>query len=329
MSFYQKSTMATIHDLFLERANAEPRSFTYVGVGTNPHAATVEDLIDAWDQLVPVFVREQSKKTRRIMHFDPAFAHNMEFVKEYFAKKYPMLVYTAPSEKPYHSWISPQFEVLLTSETLDYKNLWYPDQADHEPFLTKLTTTVIDTGGHLILQDFTGRNPLDTFNALYKASLQPQIFKRRILFDITYGESSCQTDLTVYKPIYNRRGDFINFTLFSSDEVRENIGFDSRLDGLIKGYFLAKYREALNKHHVNYRRRLAGDDCLTTCAFYDKMASPHLIMGVLQQNLKEYISIFRELHMVDKSKETSFNELMDNYITIDVYKWNSLVNKLF
>jgi hypothetical protein len=321
--------MATVFNLFLERVNADPRPFTYMGVGTNPYARTVEELTDECDQLVPLFLREQHRKAQRILHFDPAFNSNIDFIKEYFTRKFA-LIYSEPTlDRPYHSWTSSRLEVLLSTEPLYYKNSWYPEQADHEWFLTKLTTAIIDTGGHLILQDFTGRNPLDTFNSLYKSSPQPQIFKRRILFDITYGESSCQTDLTVYKPIYNRHGDFINFTLFSSDEVRENIGFDSRLDGLIKDYFLAKYREALNKHHVNYRRRLAGDDCLTTCAFYDKMASPHLIMGVLQQNLKEYISIFRELNMVDKSKETSFNELMDNYITIDMYKWNSLVNKLF
>ena len=225
--------MATVFDLFLERVSSEPFSFTYIGVGTNPHAATVEELSDKWNQLVPVFVREQSRKTRRLIHFDPAFGNNMEFIKEYFATKHPEMVYIMPAhDKPYHSWTSPLVEVLLTTESLDYKNLWYPDQANHEWFLTKLTTAVIDTGGHLILQDFTGRNPLNVFNTLYTASPKPHLFKRRILFDITYGESSCQTDLTLDKPIYDRNNDFINFTLFSSEEVRENIGFNMRVTDL-------------------------------------------------------------------------------------------------
>jgi hypothetical protein len=321
--------MATVFNLFLERVNADPRAFTYIGVGTNPHARTVEELTDEWDQLVPLFVREQNRKAQRIIHFDPAFNSNIDFIKEYFTRKFA-LIYSEPTlDRPYHSWTSSRLEVLLSTESLDYKSSWYPEQADHEWFLTKLTTAIIDTGGHLVLQDFSGHDPLNSFKRAYEVSPKPHLFKRRILFDITYGKASCQTDLTVHKPIYNRHGDFINFTLFSSDEIHENIGFDQRLDALIKEYFLTKFRATLNHHHVNYRRRVNGDDCLTTSEFYDKMATPSLIMEVLQGELKEYISIFKNLGLVDKQKETLFRNLMDNYTTINMYNWNTQVNNLF
>lgn len=325
--------MTSIFDHFLARAAAQPRQFTYVGVGTNPHAATVEKLDDAWDQLMPVFVREQLHKTVRVMHFDPAFDYmpdRLDFVKEYFATKYPSLVYADKTEeKPYHSWSSPRLEVLLAGESLDYKRSHFPDEPHNESFLTKLTTMVVDSGGHSVLQDFSGRDPLGAFKAAYDASPNKDQFKRRILFDITYGNASCSTDLTVFKPIYDRRGDFINFTLFSADEIHRNIGHNPRLDELIKKYFIAKYKETLNHHHVNYRRRVKGDTCLMKSELYDDKVEPQLIMDILQHELTAFIAIFKDLHLVDAAKGARFNELMENYATMDMYEWNTQVNRLF
>jgi len=325
--------MTSVFDLFLARVDAEPCQFTYVGVGTNPHAPTVEQLNDAWDQLMPVFVREQLHKTVRVMHFDPAFtymADRVDFVKGYFATKYPLIVYAAPTEeKPYHSWTSPRLEVLLAGEAFNYKSAYSPDEPHNESFLTKLTTLIVDAGGHLVLQDFSGRDPLGAFKSAYEASSKPNLFKRRILFDITYGNASCSTDLTVYKPIYDRHGDFINFTLFSADEIRKNIGHNPRLDELIKKHFIAKYKATLNHHHVNYRRRILGDVCLTRSEFYDDMAPPTLIMDVLQHELATFVTIFKELRLVDAAKESCFNELMENYATVNMYDWNTHVNRLF
>jgi hypothetical protein len=325
--------MTSVFDLFLARVDAEPRQFTYVGVGTNPHAPTVEKLDDAWDQLMPVFVREQLHKTVRVMHFDPAFtymADRLDFVREYFATKYPLLVYAAPTEeKPYHSWTSTRLEVLLAGEAFNYKSAYSPDEPHHESFLVKLTTMIVGTGGHLVLQDFSGRDPLGAFKSAYEASPKPNLFKRRVLFDITYGNASCSTDLRVHKPIYDRHGDFISFTLFSADEIRKNIGHNPRLDELIKRHFIAKYKAKLNHHHVNYRRRILGDTCLTRSEFYDDNASPQLIMGVLQHELAEFVTIFKELQLVDAAKEACFNALMENYATINMYDWNTHVNRLF
>ena len=325
--------MSSVFDLFLARAAAEPRQFTYIGVGTNPHAETVEKLNDAWDQLMPVFVREQLHKTVRVMHFDPAFtymADRLDFVKEYFATKYPKLVYSGiTEEKPYHEWSSPRLQVLLAGESLNYKSAYSPHDPHNEAFLTTLTTMVVDSGGHIVLQDFSGRDPQGAFKSAYDSSTKPNLFKRRVLFDITYGNASCSTDLTVYKPIYDRRGDFITFTLFNADEIRENIGLNSKLDELIKRHFIAKFKEALNHHHVNYRRRINGDDCLMKSDFYDYRADPHLIMDVLQHELTAFIAIFKELRLVDAAKEARFQDLMENYASINMYDWNTHVNKLF
>ena len=57
---------------------------TYVGIGSCPHASTLEELTDEWDQILPVFIRE-SKAT--IFHYDPAFEYKQEFMKQYFEAK--------------------------------------------------------------------------------------------------------------------------------------------------------------------------------------------------------------------------------------------------
>ena len=64
-------------------------SFVYVGIGSCPHAQTLVDYTDDWNQILPVFVRDILEITElpvRILHFDPAFEYHsdrIEFLKSY------------------------------------------------------------------------------------------------------------------------------------------------------------------------------------------------------------------------------------------------------
>ena len=303
-----------------------PVDFTYLGIGSAPHARTIETFDDVWDQLVPVFVREQARKTRRIIHFDPAFTHSIDFVKTYFATYYPELVYHKMDT--YHSFTSPRLEVIITEDALEYKNKFYEREENHEWFLDELCTTVLKNKGQLAVQDFTGRYLDEIFKRVYEKSSNKELFKRKILFDITYGHASCMTDLTKNKPIYDSNGDFANFLLYSPREIIMAIGKDPRLDGLIKEHYVKKFREALNIHHVNYRRRTKGEECMYRSELYDDTSKPELIMGYLQNELADNFLILKELGAVTAEKEHEYRYLMKYYDQVNMYDWNTAVSRL-
>lgn len=309
----------------LEHAKT-PAKFTYLGIGSAPHARTIENFDDVWDQLVPVFVREQSKKTRRIIHFDPAFTHSIDFVKIYFATNYPELTYHKMDS--YHIFTSPHLEVIITEDALEYKNKFYEREENHEWFLDKLSATILETSGQLVVQDFTGRELDDVFKRVYEKSSDKQLFKRKVLFDITYGHASCMTDLTKNKPIYDSAGDFMNFLLYTPREIVIAIGKNARLDGLIKEHYVKKFRATLNIHHVNYRRRIKGEECMYKSELYNETSKPELIMGCLQSELADIFLILKELGAITAEKEHEYRYLMKYYDQVNMYDWNTAVNRL-
>ena len=303
-----------------------PMEFTYLGIGSAPHAKSIDEFDDVWDQLVPVFVRDRAAKTRRIIHFDPTFSHSIEFVKTYFATKYPELTYS--TTEFYHLWSSSCLEVIVVEKALQYKNTFYDIDADDEQFLETLCATVIRQNAHLVVQDFSGRDLADVFKRVYGKSTNKYAFKKRILFDITYGNASCMTDLVKNAPIYDASGNFMNFLLYTPDEVKASIGKNARIDSLIKEYYVKKFREILNLHHVNYRRRTKGDTCLNTCEFYDDTATPELIMGYLQNQLTDVFLILKDLDVFTAEKEHQFRYLMKYYDQINMYDWGTSVSRL-
>lgn len=303
-----------------------PVEFTYLGIGSAPHARTIENFDDVWDQLVPVFVREQAQKTRRIIHFDPGFANSIDFVKTYFATYYPELVYH--KMETYHSFNSSRLEVIIAEDAIEYKNTFYEREENHEWFLDEFSATVLENRGQLIVQDFTGRYLDDIFKRVYEKSSDKALFKRKVLFDITYGHASCMTDLTKNKPIYDSKGDFMNFLLYSPREIINAIGKDVRLDGFIKEHYMKKFRESLNFHHVNYRRRSKGEMCLNKCDLYNDTSKPELIMGYLQNELADNFLILKELGAFTDEKEHEYRYLMKYYDQVNMYDWNTAVSRL-
>lgn len=309
---------------FLKKAQ-EGADFTYLGIGTNPHAMTIDTLTDEWDQLIPVFLRDQLRAGKKvhIFHIDPQFKNNLGFLKEYFATKYPRLVYQGE-----YRWTSPMLDVHLSDSYLYHKN--DRDTDNDDIFLIELSEICLDTGSLLVVQEFTGNVLISTFKQCFARITRPELFKKRVLFDITYGNASCMTDLTKYKPIYDENGDFINFTLYTYDEMKELISLKrGNIDSLLRPYFKKTFIESLESHHVNYRRRMNGDLCLTKNKVYSETASCSEIMAVLQGELYTSFDLLRRLGVVDAEKDLKFNMLMDSYLQINMYDWNTQVKKLF
>lgn len=302
----------------------KPFPFTYLAIGSNPHAATLEALNDFWDQLMPCFLRETLSTTKvRAIHFDPAFEYNMEFIQQYFATKYVALTYMPKTEdRPYHSWTSPKLEVLVLTERFDHET--------DDWFLDELSEKVLARRGKLVVQEYSGQRLTKTLQSVFEKTSNPEAFKKNILFDITYGEASCMTDMSSTKPIYDKAGDFVNISLFTAEDMLCSVGISLELDARIKAFFVKKFKSVLNNHHVNYRRRMMGDTCLFQDSRYDKESGePILIMQVLQKELYEMFNIFERLNLIDFEKSVLIENLMLKYASYDMYDWYSRVNKLF
>jgi len=300
-----------------------PSSFTYISIGSNPHVPSVDELSDSWDQLMPVFIRKYIHSgSMTCIHFDPVFEHNLEFIKKYYATKYPSLVYVAPSyDVSYHSWISPVLKVFVVCSVFEHPS--------DDWFLEQMCDTVLYAGGKMVVQEYTGQYLNKTLESAYKKTGDTDAFKKNILFDITYGEASCSTDMSKTIPIYDKNEDFVNFTLFTSAEMLDSLGVSRRLDTLIQKYFINKFKTVLNEHHVNYRRRKVGDSCLFNSAVYDSYADPIYIMSVLQDELHSMFLVFKKMGLIDLEKQAEIDNLMTEYKAYNVYDWYSKVNKLF
>ena len=286
--------------------------FTYVGIGSCPHAETVAELTDEWDQMIPMFLRDTHRKSN-LIHYDPAFERRQDFLKEYFESK--GLVKTGELE-----WESDMFKVTLYS-----KRIYHPED---DGILSELVEKAITDNTKLVVQEFTGYELTPTLKAIYATCSDPAAFKRNVLMDITYGtECHCMTDMVKYKPLYTKRGHFANFLLYDEEEAISHIGDSPEINELIKGVFVKKYLAIVNQQ-VDYRRRMAGDTVLFPNAEYGNTSTPDEIMMYLQSKLKPILDIFDRLGMMTPKKWGQIWNLFEHYKAFNMYDWNTSVAKI-
>jgi len=314
--------MDHIFSTLIEYFSYTPKEFTYLGIGTVPYGP----LTPQTDQLLPVFVVDKMKtKTTRIIHFDPFFESKMDVIHEYFASRDIGLQYDTTNG--FHRWANSRTEIIVLPIAFNHSTVFHEGEADS--FLELLSIQVLAQKGMLVVQEFTGTSTSSIFRKLYEASLEKDEFKRRILFDITYGaDEGCMTDLTKHTPLYTRDGFFYNFLLYSDNEMMSCIGARGTINEVIAKHFTRKYRSDLNRIHVDYRRSLKGDPPLSDTKEYSANTPPPYIMDILQKKLLESIQIFRRLGLITGEKEEIITTAFLNYEDYDVYKWYDLVYKL-
>ena len=300
---------------------------TYVGVGSAIH--DLPGLSPLTDQIVPVFVGELMMEGRSVtaIHFDPMFRYDV--MEEYFKKRYPMAEMRHLGFAWY--WKFGLLEVYILPQAFEHKSQGIEDDVD---FLAALIARVLQSAtGRLVFQQYTGYDPLPTLKFLYAASKRKGDFKDRILFDISYGaDTGCRPDLTRLKPIIAPHGGYMNFLLYDVDEMRSIIGFRKDVDELIYGHFKKEYVLLVNNNHVNYRRRLRGDDCMFLKDMpYSATADPDEIMRYLVEEIRQFMNIFRRLGYLSPENEIKLAELLLVYKPsqgVNVYDWYSAVTKI-
>jgi len=319
----------------LYNLNGTP-DLTYVGVGSAIH--DLPGLSSKSDQIVPVFVSDILRENRKVtaIHFDPMF--RFDIMEEYFKQRYPMAEFSHLGYAWY--WKFGLLEVYILPKSFEHKSRapafggGDPEDNDDIDFLTALIDKVLRSpGGRLVFQQYTGYDPVATFKDLYAATKRPADFKDRILFDISYGaDTGCCTDMSRWKPILAPHGGYMNFLLYDVDEMRSIIGFRQDVDSLIYGYFKKNFVQLVNDNHVNYRRRVKGEDCMFTVGVpYSATADPDEIMRHLIGRINWHADIFRRLGYLTPENEIKLAQLLLTYKPsqgVNVYDWYSAVTKI-
>ena len=304
------------------------KDLTYVGVGSAIH--DLPGLSQKTDQIIPVFIGETMMEGRTVtaIHFDPMF--RLDVMEEYFKKRYPMAEFHHLGYAWY--WKFGLLEVYIIPRAFEHKPL--DTEEDDIDFLDVLIHRVLNSPtGRLVFQQYTGYDPVATFKGLYAASKRQADFKDCVLFDVSYGaDTGCCTDLTRWRPIIAPHGGYMNFLLYDTDEMRSIIGFRRDVDQLIYDYFKKLYIQTVNDNHVNYRRRLRGEDCMFTVGFpYGVTADPDEIMRHLIGRINWHADIFRRLGYLKPENEIQLAQLLLTYKPsqgVNVYDWYSAITKI-
>jgi len=296
----------------------EPADYTYIGIGSAPHLP-IEQLDAQTDQLIPVFILNvlgTTNYTVRCIHIDPAF--NLNTLQAYFNKQTLGLVYTSFTHidsYEYHMWSNDRIEMIFMFESFD-----------HEWFLDDFCQMTIDTKKMLVYQDYTGHNSIPLFKRLYQNSTNRRVFKKKILFDITYGNDyGCMTNLSKYWPLYDSYGDFINLHLLSHpSDIKEICGQSQRTDALLVEFFKKEFITLLKNYHSDYRRSIQG----STCLFQQELTDPDDIMKALRLQINNLLHLFNNLSPLSDTQKDEINELFNNYRERDPYKWYYEMNSI-
>lgn len=307
-------------DSILRSVSLEPMELTYVGIGSSPHLGPDQVLEPKYDQLIPCCFHEfllRDKKHMRILHFDPDFSNCVEFLHVYF-EKWGLI----PMDCSYGmSWIGANLEVIIVPERIDHDG--------HFEFFHSLCETVLQRKGKLIIQEYTGYE-LKTLNQkLYDAAQNKELFKRRILLDMTYGtDIGCSTDMTKAQPFYDFDLNFLNLHFMTDEDAKRWANVSLKVDEILKKKYKTRFLVALNNIHVDYRRKLRGDPIMYQNIQYTNESSPDEIMNVLQEELRKCFTILLAVFVVGREELAILEYLFANYKSEDPYKWYSNVNKL-
>ena len=294
----------------LDYCRMNPRSYTYFAIGSAPHTS-LRDMNSTLDQIVPVFLREVSTPKRAI-HYDPWF--KLPWLIEYF-KDYQFSEFA-------DGWrfVRDDLEVILFPRK--FKHYGQHSDPQDDWIVESLVAQSIEQKTLFVLQEYTGHEVQLWFRRLYEASSNKPIFRSKILFDMTYGDDpGCMTDLTKYRPYYTARGDFINLTLMTSNEMQKIIGTSEEIDAHILTYYRSKCIELVEFHIVNYRRRVKGEPVLNKCSWYGDDARPEEIMEVLHGKFSELAPVLQRLGFLTPYKLSELEGLLTKYYLIDMYEW--------
>lgn len=296
----------------LRRCAEEPVGLTYLAIGSCPHPTPEFPLTSKTDQLFPLCFHERvttDKEPMRLIHFDPGFQRSEEVLRGYWSE----LKMTKIDWEEGDHWISDTLDVLLVSDFLS--------QTDHLWFLESLVETILETKGKLVIQDYTGASLQDLRTKLFTSCPQKELFKRRILLDMSYGtDCGCSTDMTVVQPFYDLSSNFLPLHWMNPDDLKSWCGRTPKLDAMLLKRTRAQYLEALNHIHVDYRRKKQGLTVLYGSPLYSNDSSCEEVLSVLRITLVPLADLLQALRK-GAPLVSKLTTLFETALTEDPYKW--------
>uniref|UniRef100_A0A6C0B2G2 Uncharacterized protein n=1 Tax=viral metagenome TaxID=1070528 RepID=A0A6C0B2G2_9ZZZZ len=292
---------------------ANPREYTYLGIGSKNRTNDLAKFTADLDQILPCFLNDV-KKTIRAIHFDPEFSRDYNFLNSYFKAKGFM--------NDGNIWISKDFriEVIICPRMFDLE----------DNFIHSLVTQTIQQKGQLVVQMFTGHELSNTFRKLYGQfeGRDKEYIRQNVLFDITYGANChCMTNMAENAPMLDKNGKFINFLLFNEVEILQSIGIHPKMNKLIENQVMKNLSTVLNEDHVNYRRAIRGEELMFLNKPYG--TNPEDIMNSLLTSVREILNILNKLGSLTEEKKALFETYSRNYREMDMYKWYADMTKLY
>jgi hypothetical protein len=297
----------------LKYTQANPREYTYLGIGSKNRHNDLAKFTPDLDQILPCFLNDV-QKTIRAIHFDPEFSKDCNFLASYFKSK----GFTNDG----NVWISKDFriEVIICPRMFDFE----------DEFAKTLIKQTIQQKAQLVVQMFTGQELSNTFRKLYGQfeGRDKEYIRQNVLFDITYGANChCMTNMTEHAPMLDKNGKFYNFLLFDEVEMLQSIGLHPKMNKFIEIHVMKKLSTILNEDHVNYRRATRGEELLFPNKPYQ--ADPEEIMRNLLISVREILNILNKLGSLTEEKKALFETYSRNYRDIDMYKWYTEMTKLY
>lgn len=304
---------------------------TYMGIGSAPHAYTLEEYTTKSQQILPPFLQDDyaahPEKTFRVIHFDPAFAGKQQFLQTYFESLGWGLVSNLREETSPSIFCirNHRIEILLVPESFYHSS--QKRETDQTWFLEVLLESMLRTQRQkFILQEYTGYETESLYHTLCQ-SLSKEKMKRQVLFDISYGtDTGCSTDLDVHKPYYNEEGNFMNLLLMNAEELVRIIGQSEAIDKILRQKLYGRFMTDLNRYHVDYRRSLQGEAPFHQTHEYNHTTPSDEIMRVLQRTLGDQCAPLEKLGILNVASRRELERLFVTYQTYNPYTWYSAVS---
>jgi hypothetical protein len=288
----------------------EPVGLTYLAIGSCPYPTSEYPLTPKTDQLFPLCFRQRSlndKEPMRLIHVDPGFSRSEEVLMTYW-KDLTRIEW----EEGFH-WISDTLDVFHLPDSLS--------QTDHLWFLESLVETILETNGTLVIQDYTGASLDDLRSRLFASCDQKDLFKRRVLLDMTYETDwGCSTDMTVAQPFYDGSGNFLPLHWMTPTQLKQWCGRTPPLDSVLLKRTRTQYLEALNHIHVDYRRKKQGLPLVYGSPLYTPDSTCDEILSGLRSTLLPLADLLQTLRK-GPSLVPTLTQLFETARTEDMYKW--------
>lgn len=324
---------------------SNPRDLTYFGIGTYPRILSLDKFTPEINQLIPVFLKEYIERTSdtiRILLIDPLFDRCIDFLHQYFASTPYALDYD--DSEGFNRWISDdhRIEIIVIAMHMRYTNSNVNNEIPpniiniHDTFMINFTNITLQNDSKLIVQDYTGADTSDIFKNIYNMSNNKELFKKKILFDITYGENHCHINLIKETPIYDPNGDFINILLLNINELRPLFDYHPKITKYVTDFYVSEYRNIVTVIPVDIRRKILieSGEKITFCEgtkkyHYTLDSSYKTLIEILQSKLDSIIPILIEVNIIDSRKrDYIYGELLTNYKNYtltskpkDIYFW--------